>query len=179
MTPSAIAPQSRREERRAASPELSPGEWLSASEHAESSANPDWRQIVSAIDARIAGFEARVEQAAAEFEAGALASLQQSFGEAIGQAQERIKRYSVACVESRLVGLEAEIEQKMAPFLTRSQTAISDLERLLESLRQEQAAWEAEMAQWHQQDRVQHLQDPVDLRLQRLSESLRQERQRA
>ena len=173
MTPSAIAPQSR-EERRTAPPEpSSSGEWPSAPEHAGISANPNWRQIVRAIEIRIAGIEARVEQATAEFETGAQTRLQQSFGEAITQARERMKHYANACGESRLVTLESELEQKIAPFLNRSQAAINDLERLLDTLRQEQAAWEARMVQEHQQDATRHIQDPVDLRLQRLSESLR------
>jgi chromosome segregation ATPase len=166
---------SSREERRSASPEPSQGEWFSAPEYAGSSANPDWQQIVSAIDTRIAGFEARLEQATAEFEAGALTRLQQSFGDAITQARERMKHYANACGESRLVGLEAELEHRLEPFLNRSQAAINDLEQLLETLRQEQTVWQARMAQWHQPDEARHLQDPIDLRLQRLSESLKRE----
>ena len=175
MTTPAIASQLRqlREERRVASPEPTPSEWLSAPEYRGSAAHPDWQQIVSAIDARIAGFEARLEQATAEFEASALARLQQSFGEAITQARERMKHYATACGESRLVGLEAELEHRLEPFLNRSQSAINDLERLLDTLRQDQAAWEARMGQRHQQDEARHFQGPVDLRLQRLSESLR------
>lgn len=157
----------------AASPVPSPGEQRRTPVRQEPPGGPDrspqdWRQmILSAVDARIAGFEARVEQATAEFEAGALARLQQSFGEAITQARERMKHYANACGESRLVGLETELEHRLEPFLNRSQAAISDLERLLDALRQEQAAREARMVQRHQQDGVRHLQDPVDRRLQR------------
>jgi deoxyribodipyrimidine photolyase len=107
---------------------------------------------LSALNTRIAGLEARVERATTEFETGALARLHQSFKEVIKQAQERLKHYAEACGESRLVALEAELERHVAPFLNRSQAAINDLERLLETLRQEQTAWETRMAQRHQQD---------------------------
>jgi hypothetical protein len=131
-------------------PVAPPDERLPAPGRRTSSSEHERTQILNTIETRIAGLEARVEKATAEFEAGALAQLRQSFGDAIGQARERIKRYSVACGESRLVGLEAEIEQRMAPFLTRSQAATSDLERLLETLRQEHGAWEIQIAQWQQ-----------------------------
>lgn len=127
-----------------------PGEQPPATRRRTASSDPEQSQTLSAIEARITGLEARVEKATAEFEAGALAQLQQSFGEAIGQARERIKHYAVACGESRLVGLEAELEHRLEPFLNRSQTAISDLERLSEAIRQEKAAWETRMAQWQQ-----------------------------
>jgi hypothetical protein len=176
MTTPAIALQSRqlREEWRVTPPEPTPSEWRSASGYTGTSVNPDWRQIVSAIEARIAGVEMRVEQATSGFETGAQARLQKSFGEAITQARERMKHYANACGESRLIGLEAELERRLEPVLTRSQAAINDLERLLDTLWQEQAAWEARMVQRHQQDEARHLQDPVDLRLQRLSETHRQ-----
>ncbi len=119
------------------------GRRTSASEHERT-------QVLDIIESRIAGLEARVVNAKAEFEAGALAQLRQSFSEVLGQSRERIKRYSVACGESRLVSLEAELEQKIAPFLHRSQTAISDLEQLLESLRQEHDAWDKRMVHWQQ-----------------------------
>jgi hypothetical protein len=176
MTTPVIASQLRqsRDERRIAPPEPTPSEWRSVPGYTGTSANPDWRQIVSAIEARIAGVEVRVEQATSEFETGAQARLQKSFGEAIAQARERMKRYANACGESRLIGLESELERRLEPFLNRSQAAINDLERLLDTLRQEQAAWEARMVQRHQQDEARHLQDPGDLRLQRLAETLRQ-----
>lgn len=125
------------------------GEQSQAIRHGTSS-NPERPQTLSVIETRIAGLEARVKKATTAFEAGALTQLQQSFGEVIGQARERIKRYAVACGESRLVDLEAELERRLEPFLNRSQTAFSDLERLSEALRQQQAAWETRMAQWQQ-----------------------------
>lgn len=107
----------------------------------------DWQQMLSAIDERIAGLEARVEKASAELETGALARLQQSFGETVRQACEQIKRYAVACRESRLAELEAELEHKLEPFLSRSQMTISDLERLLESIARQQQSLRAPTSQ--------------------------------
>lgn len=174
MTTSAIARQCE-EERSVAFPASRPGGQRPTTRRRTSASDPERPQMLRAIETRIAGLETRVEQATAEIETGALVQLQQSFGAAIKQAQERMKHYANACGESRLVVLEAELERRLEPFLNRSQAAINDLGRLLDALRQERAAWETRLAQRHQQDGARHSQDPVDLRLQRLSESLRRE----
>jgi hypothetical protein len=94
----------------------------------------DWQQRLAGIERQIASLEARIEEAMI-FEAEAQARLQMSFGKAIEQARERIKRYADVCGESRLLELDAEFEGRLIPLLRQSQTAIDDLERLMDSLR--------------------------------------------